>query len=91
MSVHMVSYDLKVKNKDNQELREAIEAYENIHLHESLWIIDTQQKPSEVRDNLENHLKDGDKLFVCRLCQSWASHNAKSKDVDWLKSDDRTW
>lgn len=37
MAVHMVSYDLKVKNKDNRGLREAIEKYENIHLHEPLW------------------------------------------------------
>ena len=91
MAVHMVSYDLKVKNKDNQELREAIEKYENIHLHESLWLIDTQQKPSVVRDNLESHLKDGDKLFVCRLQRKWASYNAGSKNIDGLKSDDRTW
>jgi hypothetical protein len=91
MAVHMVSYDLKVKNKDNQELRKAIEEYENIHLHESLWIIDTQQEPSDVRDNLKSHLKDGDKLFVCRLRQNWASQSAGAKNVDWLKSDDRTW
>jgi len=91
MSVHMVSYDLKVENKDNQELREAIEEYENIHLHESLWLIDTQQEPTDVIDNLKVHLKKGDKLFVCRLRHNWSSYNAKSKDVDWLKSSDRTW
>jgi hypothetical protein len=91
MAVRMVSYDLKVKNKDNQELREAIEEYENIHLHESLWLIDTRQKSSEVRDNLESHLKDGDKLFVCRPSKNWASYNAGGKNVDWLRSDDRTW
>lgn len=92
MAVRVVTYDLKVKNDDNADLREALtDEYESFHLQESVWLVDTSQSSIEVRDNLKGHLKAGDKLFVARIGKSWSTYNAGSKAVSWLESDDRTW
>lgn len=92
MAVRIVTYDLKVKNQDNTELREAIEeGYESFHLQESVWLIDTSKSSISVRDDLKRHLRQGDKLFVARIGKSWASYNAGKEAADWLESDERTW
>jgi hypothetical protein len=86
MSVYMISYDLIDNSKDYDDLYEGIKSYGTWWHHlESVWMIETKEKTSQIRDKLMNKLSDNDKLFVVKLQGGWASYNIKKSGTDWLK------
>jgi hypothetical protein len=90
--VHVITYDLRKPGRDYSDLYDAIKSYESwAHPLESVWFVDTQTAPGEVRDYLKQHIDSNDKLFVCRLVHHWASFNLSDKVIEWLKADSRTW
>ena len=91
MAVRLVAYDLKVRNKDNKELIEALDGYQSLHLQESVWLVDTQLSSKQLRDHLARVMKDGDKLFISRVTLNLAWVGLSQTAKNWLTSPSRTW
>lgn len=94
--VLLLSYDLKEPDDTEIDYAKLIKAIksnypENIHLHESVWIIDSgKESPKQVRENLDEHTPKNGRLFVIRVTSNWsASHISKTKS-EWLKDPART-
>lgn len=85
MTTYVVSYDL-IKVKDYARITAAIEAYGNwCKPLESLYIIETTQTCTQVRDRLQGFIDSDDRLLViqCDL-NNWASLNLSSEVNQWM-------
>ena len=90
--VTLISYDLKQSGRDYSSLFEAIESYKVwSHPLESIWLVDSERTPGEIRDHLNKHIVDNDNLFVVRLRKSWGSTRLTKEAIEWLKNANRTW
>ena len=84
MRKHLINYDLRTPGKDYKELISAIKAYgEWAKICESCWAIRSDDTDSQIRDNLEKHIDQNDRLFVCAF-GGWASYVLKKDVSDWL-------
>ena len=96
MAVYMITYDLKVKNKDEyQPLYEAIQGLgSNCHPVESVWFVDTMKSPNDIMNILRPLLslekKGGDDIII-RRCMNSGNGHYKTKDIDWMNSKERSW
>lgn len=91
MAVRLVAYDLKVRNKDNKELIDALEGYQSFHLQESVWLVDTQLTSKQLRAELVHVMKAGDMLFISRVTPAIATAGLTQVAKNWLASPSRTW
>ena len=86
MKSYLISYDLNTPGKNYKELYEAIKEYGAWWHHiDSTWIVKTDQKASEIRDNLRTHIDSSDELLVVGLTGegAWAGFNKDASS--WLK------
>jgi hypothetical protein len=86
----MITYDLDSPNRNYDGLYKAIKQWTWCHALDSVWYIDTSDKPATVRERLSKELDSGDQLYVIRLHQHWAAHK-KDSATEWLKSSTRSW
>jgi hypothetical protein len=75
--VHIITYDLKSPNDTAEDYERVIEglklAYPTwCHVEKSVWLVATEQDPSEIRDSIKTLLRPSDILFVARLSRNWA-------------------
>lgn len=90
MAVLLVGYDLRKQGRDYKRLIELIQTYTHCHALGSMWFIDTNKKPGEVRDHLDTALDSNDQLYVIRLHHHWGA-SQKDECTDWLQDARRTW
>ena len=96
MAVYMITYDLKVKNKDEyQPLYEAIQGLgSNCHPVESVWFVDTKLSSTEIMDKLRVLLslkeKGGDRIIISKCTINISGHFGK-EEIDWINSSKRNW
>lgn len=85
-NTYLISYDLKDgSSEDYEELKDFIKSYGTwAHVTESLWAIMTEEKATEIRDELKEILPDGSSIFVIKsgVESAWSNVICKSK---WLK------
>ncbi len=87
MSSFMISYDLIGPNRDYDELYSAIKNYGTwAHINESLWIIRSTKTSEAIRDDLEKHIDENDKLLVAKLTGEAAWTNLSDEISSWLKN-----
>lgn len=67
MSVYIVSYDLRAPGRSYEPLYERLRSYTYAKALESVWLIDTGQSATAVRDNLKAVMDANDRLLVARL------------------------
>lgn len=73
MNRMLVTYD--ISNDDRrEECRKTIEKYKCHEVAESTYAILTNKTTSEVRDQLKEYVKKGDRLFVC-IFDDYAGQN----------------
>lgn len=90
MSVLLVGYDLRNPGRNYDDLYRAIMRYSHCHALESMWFIDTQESPVQVRDKLCDVVDADDQIYVMRLRKNWAA--CRTEDCSkWLKSEARSW
>lgn len=91
MAIYMIGYDLHRSTGQNyNELFAALEAIGSGYWDclELTWLVTTERTPVQIRDELKQHLKDGDRLLVMRYggegaawlgfkdeCQTWLEDN----------------
>lgn len=87
--VFVITYDLKAPNDSESNYQRVFEAIKSYgywcHIQKSVWLIQTEDSASEIRDFLKSSLHSTDILFVGRLSGNWASFNLGTKRSDWLK------
>lgn len=67
---YIVSYDLKVPNRDYTSLYDAIKGYNDWqHPLESTWLLYTSEDANQISSHLrsDGKMDDSDLLFVCAL------------------------
>tara|TARA_B100000745_G_C20010122_1_gene343185 strand:- start:65 stop:331 length:267 start_codon:yes stop_codon:yes gene_type:complete len=85
MAVYCISYDLKSGNYD--QLIESIKAYGIWwHQSESTWFIESTHGPRQIFDNLNKHLRKGDKIIVIKVHKSWWAGGHNEEEYQWLKN-----
>lgn len=81
----MITYDLRQPGRDYSTLYSAIKELGSWgRPAESVWIIQSNAKCSEIRDHLQKFIDYNDVLFVCTIGEDWASYNIPIKVSDWL-------
>jgi hypothetical protein len=63
MNVYLVTYEL-IKRKDYPELYKALRAFPYCHCTHSAWVIKTTLSDTQLRDHLQQHIDNDDKLVV---------------------------
>jgi hypothetical protein len=86
MNVQFVSYDLRKPGQDYAGLFEAIKALGSWwHCLESVWLVNTSQTSSQIRDALRPHLDANDAMVVAALGGNWAALGLSNDCADWLR------
>lgn len=88
--VHIVTYDLESPNDTPDDYTRVIGGIKSLyptwcHLEKSVWIVNTDQDASQVRDAIKKYLYSTDILFVARLSGNWGSFNLTADRSEWLK------
>jgi hypothetical protein len=88
--VLLVAYDLRTPNDTPENYELIIGAIKSefggwAHIEQSVWLVDSEDNASAVRDFLKGYLHPGDALFVAALQKNWASWNFGNKRNEWLK------
>ena len=88
MNTLMIGYDLIKPGKDYADLINAIKALTSSWWHclDSTWIIKTNQKAVQVRDELSAHLDANDRLLVATLSGPAAWLHFSQECGEWLKN-----
>jgi hypothetical protein len=84
----MRSYLITFKSENKNQIIKHIASFPGYaKIKEDVWIIQTNMKHKELRDNFNSLLKDGeDLLFVIDVNGSaWASLNIQNDVSNWLK------
>ena len=86
MSAYIVSYDLYKTGQNYECLKMKLEAYP-VHwkMQLSVWVIETSQSATQVRDGLKGCLDANDKLFVGKLSGEAAWSGYTDNGSSWLK------
>lgn len=81
---YIVSYDL-ASGGDYERLYNAIKEYGIwAHITESTWAVVTEYSAVQVRDDIEQHLSEGSRIFVVKSGVEAAWQNVICRN-DWLK------
>ncbi len=84
MAVYCISYDLKSDNYS--ALIESIKAYGFYwHQSESTWFIETTQGAKQILENLNRHLKKGDKILVIKVQKNWWAAGHTEEEYQWMR------
>ena len=84
----MRSYLITFKSENKKQIIKHIASFPGYaKIKEDVWIVQTNMKHKELRDNFNSLLKDGeDLLFVIDVNGSaWASLNIQNEVSNWLK------
>jgi len=84
MKTYLVGYDLNRPHQDYPELIRAIKQFPWWHYLDSTWIVKSNSKASEIRDNLAQHIDTNDELLVVSLTgeSAWTGFDATASA--WL-------
>lgn len=87
MAAYIVCYDLMAPGQNYDRLTKTIESYYKTHwkMQQSVWIIQSTQTATQIRDHLNKCLDRNDKLFVGKLSAgAWSGY--PDNITKWLKS-----
>lgn len=91
MNTFLITYDLAG--------RESLQDYQKLHDHiktsysnwarpaQSVWLINTNEKVAQTRDNLRQLVDENDKILVIDVTRSsWATYNISKVVIDWMEN-----
>ncbi|MCB9797627.1 MAG: hypothetical protein H6741_33475 [Alphaproteobacteria bacterium] len=71
--------------EENPEFIEELKALGNwSNRIDGAWLLETSVGPRQVRDLLGQKMKEGDRLFVARITQSWAGRGMGQGFPEWM-------
>jgi hypothetical protein len=63
----LITYDLLAPNQDYSDLIHTIENYDYVKITESCFVVETNESPKQIKDNLSKFLDKNDRIFVTNL------------------------
>lgn len=76
MTSKIITYDLRIPNRNYDDLYKAIKSYVIwARVTESTWFVKTSDTCSQIRDKLLANIDQNDRLFVGELSGNAAWHN----------------
>ena len=88
MAIYMIGYDLQPsKEEDYENLFTALEGIGSGYWDclDSTWLVITEKTATQIRGELKQHLKDGDRLLVMRYGEGAAWLGFKDECQTWLE------
>ncbi len=89
MHVYMIGYDLHSAEGDEYgDLYGALEAIGSggyWDCLQSTWLVITEKTSTQIKDELKQYLKEGDRLLVMRYGEGAAWHGFKDECRTWLE------
>src|SRR3974377_98959 len=88
MAIYMIGYDLQSsKEEDYENLLTALEGIGSGYWDclDSTWLVITEKTATQIKDELKQHLKDGDRLLVMRYGGGAAWLGFKDECQTWLE------
>ena len=85
MSTFLISYDLNKPGQDYDDLISELKKFTTRwHRLDSTWIVVSDLKCAQIRDNLKVHIDSNDELLVVKLCGvgSWCGFDESGSK--WL-------
>ncbi len=90
MKTYLISYDLGLPEtyNDYKTLINYIKSYSNwAKPLKSVWLVKTDKKISQVRDEIRTLVDLNDKIFVINITKiGWATFNISKDVTDWMKN-----
>jgi hypothetical protein len=88
MSTILISYDLRAPGRDYATLWDHLKAYGSwAKPLESVWLIQTDFTPAQVRDAAKIHVDQNDKILVVDITNKESAWINLPQDVsNWIKS-----
>lgn len=84
-----ISYDLIGTDEESEDYKRLIDKIKSLgaakRVEYSLWVVDTDDSPEEVRDALRDYVDADDKLIVMRRVSGSAWKGLPSDVSKWLK------
>lgn len=86
MTMYLVSYDLIGPNRDYTKVIEHLKTYEfRATPLESVWILNSEKTAKQIREDLQKHTDENDKIFVVALQpRIWSTANISKPTLDWM-------
>ncbi len=86
MPIFTISYDL-IKRKDYESLWDALKKHKAQRVLKSVWLLNANNTPQEIRDWLKSYVDADDKIFVCQTATDKIyGFNLESGTNEWLKN-----
>jgi len=89
MAVLLVTYDLQKVGQNYHRIHDYLKQFPFCKHLEWVWLLDTRESVTTIRDQLKQLADGGDVIFVAQLERNWASSNYGCSD--WLISPSRNW
>lgn len=88
--LYLVTYDLKNKEKDYNNLYESIKnaGVSWWHYFESVWLIQTNSSIAECFNKIHSTMDDDDLLFIVEVTRQLRQGWLPQKAWDWIKQHD---
>ncbi|MDZ7887033.1 MAG: CRISPR-associated endonuclease Cas2 [Mycobacterium sp.] len=85
MAHYIVTYDLSAPGRDYKRLFDYLKQYAYAKPVESVWVVETSKNAETLRDEMEAHVDNNDKIFIIRgSTADWATRNVAKPVTDWL-------
>ena len=90
MYTYLISYDLRIPetSQDYKKLIDFIKTYQGYAKPlKSLWLINTSNSASQVRDDLNNQVDSNDGILVIDVTDAdWATTGIHKNTTEWMKN-----
>jgi hypothetical protein len=85
MKAYLISYDLKIPNRDYSGLYKAIGKYTPWwHFLESVWIVMSDSTPGQIWNALQSHIDTNDRILIIEVRDNVSGWLPKGA-WDWIK------
>lgn len=92
MSVIIVTYDVNEFGKEYRLIYKHLDKYNYCKSLNSVWLLDTEKEPSEIRDELKEITDNYGKIFIVKMSRSWSGWSGQNFGcADWLNNPKRNW
>jgi hypothetical protein len=87
MAIYAASFHLHQLRPKYEQLWTALEKAGAVEILESLWLLETSQTASSLRDALRKYIEKNDSVLVLEITAraAWAWYNIDTAGGEWLK------
>lgn len=89
MAVLLVTYECDDAAGDVRAIHDYLRQFEHCRQMDALWLVDTADSVSRLRDELRDRAGADSRVFVARLIRECPASNERCDD--WLNRPERSW